>query len=516
MIDTLLTGGNKGFNSFDRYFLFSENDIVGGISYDGPYEGMVEADAYAQHWGSALEDSNRASLDTLLAAVEVLRETLRDEAKDDIAKWDRWFFDERFTLDEAMDDLARLITVRHAQYKYELDSSSATDYPYADEKYSDQYYASEYGWRYVVANQGMIGLLSFVLVANVLSFLIPDFKQHSHVTKMGWLHAITGMLSSKDANTIENMSTKEILTAYVTTWLPRILTPSYVIDVLIAVFFLVGYTIYVRYDFTDDSEILGHHYLLSIRFVWLYFAIAVNLCFLVRDPKFRILSWILIVLGTNLYGIVDLFEFSQVTGSSEAVNSRGAVVSLDSDNSDTFYLYVSMRLLCQAVVMRYSLEIPSVSIQLSESIEAATTENLLAEIDMKSNEVDLTKEEIKLNQNARSMEMVVRGQGDDEALALGSELDGADAETETVPTGEVNKANKDKMKKFMHLNMAVFILICVGFIIYIFVSDLSGQLNFRELFFSVLISVAILINIRAFYSCMKWFWLHAYGKRFVF
>ena len=186
-------------------------------------------------------------------------------------------------------------------------------------------------------------------------------------------------------------------------------------------------------------------------------------------------------------------------------------MSLDGDNTHTFYLYVSMRLLCQAVVMRYSLEIPTVTIHLSESIEANSEKGKI-----KSNDgfVDEYNEGGSNNDtldgadrnDTMGVELVERGEQGEALIG-----DNKEVTEEPIMQKESNADHKHQMKLFMNANMAVFILICVGFIIYIFASDQASHLNFRELFFSVLISVAILINIRAFYSCVKWFWLHAYG-----
>lgn len=508
VVDALLQEYKWGFTSFERQFFFSEVDVIDSKNYDGPsqYVGMTEHEAYTEHMQTALEDDSVLSLTAITDVIETLRITLREEAAEDSEKWGKWFFDERLNFDEAMDELSYLMTVRHEQYKYELNESSADSYPYATAAYSDNYYDDEYGWKYATANPSMVALLSVVLATNVLSFLFPDCNNNNLLTKTGWLRALTHV---HDESELQKMTVQEVFQAYMKTCVPRMLEYGYVLNVVIAAIFLGGYHAFVLYDFTDDSEILGHHYLVSVRFVWLYFAISINLCFLVRNNKFRVITWIMIVLATNFYGIYDLFDFSQVTGKADAVNSRGHVVSLDGDNTHTFYLYVCMRLLCQATVMRYSLEIPLVSKRLAQSIEEESDEkkNGFSDVYVANEESDAEK--------TRDLEMIQTPV----ASALIGDNAGEEMETDDAVKGDddkkpalsANLENKRQMKLFMLVNMAVFILICVAFIIYIFVSGLSSNLNFRELFFSVLISVAILINIRAFYSCVKYFWLHAYG-----
>ena len=508
--ESLLPEKNWGFTSFERQFFFSEVDVIESKNYDGPsqYVGMTENDAYTEHMLTALEDDNVLSLTAITDVIEILRSTLSEEAAEDAEKWDKWFDDDRLTFEEAMDELSYLMTVRHEQYKYELNGSSADEYPYATAAYSEYYYDDEYGWKYATANPSMVALLSVILGANILSFLFPDCNNNNLLTKIGWLRALTHI---HDEVELQKMTAQEIFQAYLKTCIPRILEYGYALNVLIAAVFLGGYYAFVLYDFTDDSEILGHHYLVSVRFVWLYFAISMNLCFLVRNNKFRVITWILIVLATNFYGIYDLFEFSQVTGKADAVNSRGHVVTLDSDNQDTFYLYVCMRLLCQATVTRYSLEIPFVSKLLAKSIEEESDEmkNGFSDVYVANEDSDAApKGDLEMIQTPVASALM----GDNE----GEQTENDDAPAEKVDDGNkpelsANLENKRRMKLFMLVNMAVFILICVAFIIYIFVSGLSSNLNFRELFFSVLISVAILINIRAFYSCIKYFWLHAYG-----
>ena len=495
--DSLLPESDFGLTSFQRQFFFSEVDVVGASpNYDGPaeYAGMTEWEAYTTHWLSALEDDDLLSVSAIASAADTLRETLRNEAERDLDKWSHWFSGDRLDFDPAVDEFTQVMTVRHDQYMYELNASSVGGYPYADARYSSDYYDDEYGWAYVQPNASMVTFLSVILALNVLSFLFPDMNGGGLLTKAGWLRALTQI---HDDAALEKMSGGEVLRTYGQTCVARLLEYGYTLNVLIGVFLLVGYIFYVEYDFTDDSEILGHHYMNSVKWIWLYFATILNVLFLIRNHHVRVIAWIFIVLATNVYGIYDLFEFSQVTGGGEAVNSRGVTVSLDSDNSDTFYLYVSLRLMCQAIVMRYSLEIPSVSRQLAEKIEEEDGSNTV------------TASETKALVDG-DMEMVASRPAES-ALDENEETnvdDGAKAEAEPL---SANAENKHKMKQFMLVNMACFILICVGFVIYIFASGLSSTLNFRELLFSVIISVAILINIRAFYSCVKYFWLHAYG-----
>lgn len=534
IVDTVGPNNYGMLGILDRSFYFRHDDVVRSAHYDGPpeYEGRVEREVYSNVMTAALNDQTLLALPTLLAATNKLRHVLKDAADRDADKWSRWYFEKRLEFDEAVDELEYLLTVRHTQFLYELNDSDTGPYPFKDAMYSDKYYEDEYGWDSVRPNDGMLALLYIVLLINVLSFLIPDAKYSALSSKAGWLSALTGVT---DVSELNGMSATAVLKLYMQTWTRRIYEWGYFADVLIWVVMLAVYYISIDYDFTDDSEILGHHYMASIRFIWLYFAIVLNLCFQLPDNKFRVLSWLCIVLATNIYSIIDLFEFSQVTNTGDAVNSRGnayvvtclnlfvllrnicnlllmytmlhyflgVAVSLDSDIIDTFYLYVIPRLFCQLVVFRYSIEIASVSRQLTKSIDDCdkVTEDGDDKNDGECSAIDGEK-------GAIEMRALYEGVLGSDAVYDSANADSAQERSQKE--GD-NNDHKRKMKLFMHLNMGIFMLICVGFIIYISVSDLAHDINVMELFFSVLISVAILVNIRAFYSCIKWFWLHAYG-----
>ena len=186
------------------------------------------------------------------------------------------------------------------------------------------------------------------------------------------------------------------------------------------------------------------------------------------------------------------------------VSFAGTVITIDSDRRSGFYTYIFPRLICQFVVGRYSFEIPDIVRQLSLSIENRNENDISILKNDTSNENSIEEQS-----GVDELEMVTL----EEDVTV--TLDGANNDdktcTEHSAVYSATEEHKNKMKSFMNMNMGIFILVCVGFVIYIAASDLGSEIRIPELSFSIIISVCILINIRAFYSCVKWFWLHAYG-----
>lgn len=506
------------------------------VMYDGGmYDGMTEWDAYSDSASVMMSSGGNLSDEAINATVAILRDALADSAKRDGDKWSRWYCDERFDFDEAMDDMQKLLLKRRYNYYNVLND--------IDEQQDDNYYhtySCSDQWT-GKGNIGMFSLLIALLVVNVLSILSPEF--------LFSIHKRASTFSPESASPhADTQTVAERLYPYRVQCWHRFMSYDYWLNVMVAVVLLVGYVVYAKYDVLDDSEILGKPYMADRKYIWIYFAALINVTFLVQNDKFRLVLWILLVLSSNFYSIIDLVEFAGAKSEEATVNSRGVSISMDSvDTPVVIFLFMVWRVGFQVIMMLYSFRIPEIARHITMKLDVVTEKGeifvpttiavkeeglemgcmldvapaedsytLCDTMDTVDNghveSTDISIEE-KCADTTSERELKISV---DKGVACEVDLTFVPPPTDSPPknkkylTGQALMDYKRRMKLFMRLNMGVFIGICVGYVIYMAV-DGTLKRTIGEIAFSAIISVAILINIRAFFSCAKWFWLHAYG-----
>jgi len=451
--------------------------------------------------GSALSD------EAINMTVDILRTALAKSAKRDSEKWSRWYCSKRLNFEDAMNDMQSLLLKRRYNYYNILnDINEQQDGQYYD-KYScpDQFTGK--------GDVGMVSLLIALFGVNVLAaffnvetvwpkVLLPDFDHSDH--------------SGVSSVTIP-------IEPYKNQCYRRLMSYDYWLNVLVSAALLGGYIAYALFDVTDDSEILGKEYMADTKYIWIYFAVLINATFLVQQNEFRLLMWILLVLSSNIYSIIDLMEFAGAESEEATVNSRGVSISLDNaDNPMIVFLFMIWRVGFQVIMMLYSFRIPAIARELTMKID---------EFDLLNNTQKSVQPLAGSEPAATTTEIELATRDCEAALTISTDhmdtipLDNdandihSSADTSTPPaaapkkkhlTGQALTDYKHRMKLFMRLNMGVFIGICVGYVIYMAV-DGTLKRTIGQIAFSAIISVAIMINMRAFFSCTKWFWLHAYG-----
>jgi hypothetical protein len=360
---------------------------------------------------------------------------------------------------------------------------------------------------------------------------------------------------------------------------------EYYLNLFVSLFLLISYLVYGYLDVLDSSEILGIPYMQQIQqYIWIYFIVLMNLSFHIHPHWIRILLWGCVVTVSNIYAIVDLIAFAGADSDAKsASNSRGLTLSLDNTESPrVFILYIWFRVICQAIFMLYSLQIPSLAKVTTDDWDAEyyrhsdNSNSKMKEQEQEGMEVgEVTVDEENQSPYHRHHD---KGKGNSQGVTSSADKEGSPAEYEMIPRphaslSTVQKTDssslglrereerlsnqsllpqqqqqhelsptddelqqedpattapggvgpsasnshstsqleyKHQMKRFMELNMLIFLAVCVGYVIYL---GIIGTLKHTagEVAFSTIISVIILINIRAVYSCVKWFWLYSYG-----
>eukprot|EP00602_Paraphysomonas_sp_CaronLab_P001420 CAMPEP_0185027944 /NCGR_PEP_ID=MMETSP1103-20130426/13296_1 /TAXON_ID=36769 /ORGANISM="Paraphysomonas bandaiensis, Strain Caron Lab Isolate" /LENGTH=951 /DNA_ID=CAMNT_0027562149 /DNA_START=320 /DNA_END=3172 /DNA_ORIENTATION=- len=502
--------------------------------FSGTNAGRTEYDTYNDTVYRVMDKPDGAlSVDSLKNFTETMRRALAPSAKKDADKWSRWYCAGRMDFDSAMEEMETVLLARRHNYLAGDTGDQIEGNFYKPYGCDDQYVGK--------ADSGMLLFLTLVLCINSVAFLVPSSLPMSLVSK-------TEPISFKQLYST-------ILPSYMQDCKERLLMYDYWLNVCVALLLYFGYKVYAFYDVLDDSEILGNEYMADVKYIWIYFAVAINVTFLVRNNIFRVVMWIIIVVFTNIYTIIDLVEFVGAESDESSVNSKGISISVDNaDYPAVFALFVAWRVTSQFVIMAYSLRIPSISREITLVLDAydlgkgivkASLLELSAVKIVKRDAVvpHLTSREGDLS-GSNSCE---HNQCEDDGISKEKPAEWNEAEETSLPdeccqdlemcnyavlgsdiprentleceptvknslanNAEQRAAYKKSMKSFMRLNMAVFIAICVAFIIYI---GVKGKLKkvASDIFFSTFLSIAILINIRAFYSCCKWFWLFAYG-----
>ena len=542
-----ISSADSPYVVLDRALHFSHSHVMTPVSDTDShwYDSMTEYDAFVSSSVKMLQDDGPLSNHSISVLMENMRESLTKSAERDAHKWQRWYCSSRMNFNEAMDELEQLLHDRRYNY-YNVLTGNPTQQ--IEGHYQSPYDCDDQwtGKGYV----GMYALLSVVLVLNVMACLIPSSEgtligtrkesgggvyekgggvcdeaaeveddNDLRVLVSSTSYGVTG--SAWRHNTWCSPAHTEQLLAYGRLCWRNVCSYDYLLNVAVAVFLLVAYVYYARLDVLDDSEILGKPYMQDTKYIWIYFAVLVNVAFLVRSDSFRLFCWVLIVLSSNLYGIVDLISYVGAEGQEEgAVNSHGVALTIDNDsNPRVFVLFVFWRVSSQLLIMLYSFRVPGMcravttqldaQVEKGEDLEGMATEGSSTE----SQEMEEGLAEIELKGG-----QVSAGVGYAKVLELTQPEESREETTAAVKVTEKARPlqgddllqYKNKMKRFMRVNMAVFISICVGYAVYLAVQGNLAR-TAAEIFYSTVISLSLLINIRAFYSCVKWFWLHAFG-----
>jgi hypothetical protein len=547
------------FKVMDRYIYPSAYESIEGTQF-------TEDSLYRNLSLGFMSPGGAISNQSLQEVVNIFSESLAKSAKRDQEKWSRWYCANRMNFNEATEEMKKVLETSHWNFLQVLQDTpeQMKQDQWADSfECDDQYYGKP--------DRGMIAFLSVIAVLNLFSFLIPKYCGNVLLSLgKGRETEEEGEEKGSFYLLLKTLFTQQ----YYDDCKQQFFTYEYSLNVFVSFFLLGSYLVYAYLDVLDSSEILGEPYMQQIQYIWIYFIVIMNIGFHIPRNWLRISLWASVVVVSNIYAIVDLIAFAGADSDKSASNSRGLTLSLDNTESPrVFILYIWFRVICQVIFMLYSLQIPSLSKETTDDWDTEYLKcpeyqrSMEEEEDNKSpyhrdqdqdisdlEEAVSSKRNLDGNPSSASRgsaeyEMVVREPSSGNSSAIDDhnhdlskssphhhstvtiESDDANGNNEersstnqillsqteysspknAEPTTSATQAEyKHQMKRFMQINMLVFIAVCVGYVIYLGVVGTLKE-TAGEVAFSTIISVVILINIRAVYSCAKWFWLYAYG-----